>query len=85
MKLLTLALVFLAGVHSSFAQSPTAVLIAGLGQHHHTISTNNPESQGFFDQGLTLVFAFNHEEAVRSFRRASELDPQSAMAFWGFH
>ena len=83
MKLLTLALAFLAGVHASFAPSATAVLIAGLGQHHHTISTNNPESQGFFDQGLTLVFAFNHEEAVRSFRRASELDPQSAMAFWG--
>lgn len=83
MKLLTLALVFLTGVYSSFDQSATAVLIAGLGQHHHTISTNNPESQGFFDQGLTLVFAFNHEEAVRSFRRASELDPQSAMAFWG--
>ncbi len=56
---------------------------AGVGQHHHTISTKNPEAQRFFDQGLTLVFAFNHEEAVRSFRRASELDPQSAMAFWG--
>ena len=55
----------------------------GLGQHHHTISTKNPEAQRFFDQGLTLVFAFNHEEAARSFRRASELDPQSAMAFWG--
>ena len=55
----------------------------GLGQHHHTISTKNPEAQRFFDQGLTLVFAFNHEEATRAFRRASELDPQSAMAFWG--
>lgn len=55
----------------------------GLGQHHHTISTKNPEAQRFFDQGLTLVFAFNHEEAARAFRRASELDPQSATAFWG--
>jgi len=55
----------------------------GLGQLHHTISTKNPETQRFFDQGLTLVFAFNHEEAARAFRRASELDPQSAMAFWG--
>jgi tetratricopeptide (TPR) repeat protein len=55
----------------------------GLGQHHYTISTKNPEAQRFFDQGLTLVFAFNHEEAARAFRRASELDPQSAMAFWG--
>jgi tetratricopeptide (TPR) repeat protein len=55
----------------------------GLGEHHHTISTKSPEAQRFFDQGLTLVFGFNHEEAVRSFRRAAELDPQSAMAFWG--
>jgi len=55
----------------------------GLGQHHHAISTKNPEAQRFFDQGLTLVFAFNHEEAARAFRRTSELDPQSAMAYWG--
>jgi hypothetical protein len=54
-----------------------------MGQHHHRISTKNSEAQRFFDQGLTLVFAFNHEEAARSFRRAAELDPQSAMAFWG--
>jgi tetratricopeptide (TPR) repeat protein len=54
-----------------------------MGQHHHTISTKSPEAQRFFDQGLTLVFAFNHEEAVRAFRRAAELDPQSAMAYWG--
>jgi tetratricopeptide (TPR) repeat protein len=54
-----------------------------LGHHHHTISTKSPEGQRFFDQGLTLVFAFNHEEAARAFKRASELDPQSAMAFWG--
>jgi tetratricopeptide (TPR) repeat protein len=55
----------------------------GLGQHHHTISTKSLEAQRFFDQGLTLVFGFNHEEAERSFRRAAELDRESAMAFWG--
>jgi hypothetical protein len=85
MKLLALACAFLAGVHWSFAQSGSAILIPGLGQHHHTISTKNPEAQRFFDQGLTLVFGFNHEEAARSFRRASELDPQSAMAFGASH
>src|SRR6202023_603203 len=83
MKLLALVFVLLAGAHSSLAQSSSAVLMTGLGQHHHTISTKNPEAQRFFDQGLTLVFAFNHEEAARAFRRASELDPQTAMAFWG--
>ena len=83
MKLLALVFVLLAGAHSSLAESSSAVLMTGLGQHHHTISTKNPEAQRFFDQGLTLVFAFNHEEAARAFRRASELDPQAPMAFWG--
>ena len=83
MKLLALVFVLFAGVHSSLAQSSPAVLMTGLGQHHHTISTKNPDAQRFFDQGLTLVFAFNHEEAARAFRRASELDPHAAMAFWG--
>jgi tetratricopeptide (TPR) repeat protein len=83
MKLLALAFAFLASAYSSFAQSDSAVLLPGLGQHHHIISTKNSEAQRFFDQGLTLVFGFNHEEASRSFRRASELDSQSAMAFWG--
>ena len=83
MKLLALALLVLTGAHSLFAQPNSPVLIPELGQHHHKISTKNPEAQSFFDQGLTLVFAFNHEEAARAFRRAAELDPQSAMAFWG--
>jgi tetratricopeptide (TPR) repeat protein len=83
MKFLTSLCVFLASVCSLFAQSKPPALMPGLGQHHHTISTKNPEAQRFFDQGLTLVFAFNHEEAARAFRRALELDPQSAMASWG--
>jgi tetratricopeptide (TPR) repeat protein len=84
MRLLGSFFAFLAaGICSLFAQSKPQVLMPGLGQLHHTISTKNPEAQRFFDQGLTLVFGFNHEEATRSFRRASELDPQSAMAFWG--
>jgi len=66
-----------------FAQSKPPVLMAGMGEHHHKISTQKSEAQQFFDQGLSLVYAFNHDEAVRSFRRAAELDPRSAMAFWG--
>jgi tetratricopeptide (TPR) repeat protein len=83
MKLLAQVAVLLGLVCPLFAQSQLPVLMSGLGEHHHTISTNNPEAQQFFDQGLSLLFAFNHEESVRAFRRASELDPQSAMAFWG--
>ena len=70
----------MAGMHKP---SEAASLLSGLGSLHHPVSTKNPEAQRFFDQGLTLVYAFNHEEAVRSFRRAAALDPQMAMAYWG--
>ncbi|HET6960761.1 MAG TPA: hypothetical protein VFI56_29440, partial [Vicinamibacterales bacterium] len=55
----------------------------GLGRLHHPIATTSPDAQRFFDQGLTLIYAFNHEEAVRSFRRAAELDPAAPMPHWG--
>jgi tetratricopeptide (TPR) repeat protein len=64
------------------AEKP-ATLMSGLGSLHHPVATTQPEAQRFFDQGLSLVFAFNHDEAVRSFKRAAELDPQMAMAWWG--
>jgi tetratricopeptide (TPR) repeat protein len=60
-----------------------AALLPGLGSHHHPIATKNAEAQKFFDQGLILNFGFNHDEAVRSFRRAIDLDPEAAMAYWG--
>ena len=59
---------------ASTDQKPTT-LIPGLGEVHHPVSTRNEEAQRFFDQGLALVYGFNHEEAVRSFKRAGELDP----------
>jgi tetratricopeptide (TPR) repeat protein len=64
------------------AEKP-ATLMSGLGSLHHPVTTTNIEAQRFFDQGLSLVFAFNHDEAVRSFKRAAEIDPQLAMAWWG--
>ncbi|PYX28454.1 MAG: hypothetical protein DMG77_15795 [Acidobacteria bacterium] len=63
--------------------SRPVVLLPGLGHHQHPISTTNPEAQKYFDQGLNLVFGFNRAEAVRSFRRAAQLDPQAAMPHWG--
>jgi len=55
----------------------------GMGNHHHPIATSSPEAQRYFDQGFDLVFGFNHEEAVRSFKRSAELDPKAAMPHWG--
>ncbi len=64
-------------------QARPAELMPGLAHHHHPIATSSPEAQRFFDQGLTLVYGFNHDEAVRFFRRAAELDPKSPMPLWG--
>lgn len=60
-----------------------ALRLEGLGGYHREIATSSPEAQAFFDQGLRLLFAFNHDEAARSFARAAELDPQCAVCFWG--
>src|SRR5437667_6089149 len=69
--------------HTSQARPKPAVLMSGLGNLHHPVSTGNAQAQQFFDQGLRLIYAFNHDEAARSFQRAAELDPQLAMAHWG--
>jgi tetratricopeptide (TPR) repeat protein len=58
-------------------------LVTGLGDLHHPVSTHNPQAQEFFDQGLRFIYAFNHDEAARSFQHAAELDPKLAMAYWG--
>lgn len=58
-------------------------LFEGLGSHAHRVTTGSAEAQRYFDQGLALVYAFNHEEAIRAFRAAAELDPNCAMAYWG--
>jgi len=63
------------------ASSPK--LLPGLGEVHHPVATKNSQAQQFFDQGLKLVFGFNHDEARKSFQRAAELDPKLAMAWWG--
>src|SRR5262249_13999811 len=66
------------------SQPPSKVtLYKGLGRHTPPGATSNPEAQEIFDQGLSLMYAFNHDEAVRAFRRAAELDPDCAMAHWG--
>jgi tetratricopeptide (TPR) repeat protein len=63
--------------------SKPATLMTGLGKWHHPVSTKNAQAQAFFDQGLRLIYVFNHDEAARSFQRAADLDPQLAMAYWG--
>jgi tetratricopeptide (TPR) repeat protein len=69
--------------HTMAAPSRPVTLVTGLGDLHHPVSTKNAEAQRFFDQGLRFIYAFNHDEAARSFQKAGELDPKLAMAYWG--
>src|SRR5580704_19050808 len=69
--------------HNEQQNTNAAPLLVGLGRLHHPITTSNPLVQRYFDQGLTLVYGFNHDEAARSFSYAAQLDPKCAMAYWG--
>src|SRR5512135_2513211 len=48
-----------------------AAIMPGLGDHHRAVTTKSGDAQAFFDQGLRLVYGFNHDEAARSFARAT--------------
>jgi len=58
-------------------------LLNGLGDLQHPVTTQSKQAQRYFDQGVRLMFGFNHKEAIRSFRSAAHLDPSCAMAYWG--
>lgn len=58
-------------------------LFDNLGILHHPVTTVSEQAQQYFDQGLRLVYAFNHDEAIRAFEEAARLDPSAAMAYWG--
>ena len=84
-RLLTLtaaAVVLVAGCTAGPA-THVAPLFDELGVYHRPVSTASEVAQRYVDQGLTLYYGFNHEEAIASFRQAGEIDPSCAMAFWG--
>jgi tetratricopeptide (TPR) repeat protein len=60
-----------------------ARLFEGLGDFHRGITTSSAAAQQYFDQGMRLLWAFNHDEATRSFAKAAELDPGCASCYWG--
>ena len=67
------------------SQDPGALapMLNGLGTLHAQVTTSVPRAQQFFNQGVRLLYAFNHQEAQRAFREAARLDPSLAMAYWG--
>ena len=62
---------------------PGPRLFDGYGGYHRAVTTSSPEAQRWMDQGLQLLYGFNHDEAIRSFREAARIDPGCAMAWWG--
>lgn len=61
----------------NFTLTPTYIAL------HHPVTSSNVTAQLYFDQGLTLIYAFNHDAAYWSFLRASQADPSMPMAYWG--
>lgn len=65
------------------ADRPLDLSLTAVGRQHHSIETKSKAAQDYFDQGLTFVYGFNHEEAGRAFQQAAALDPASPMPLWG--
>src|SRR6202158_2607555 len=60
-----------------------ARLFQGLGDFHRAVTSSSAPAQQYFDQGMRLLWAFNHDESTRSFAKAAELDPACAACYWG--
>jgi hypothetical protein len=54
-----------------------------IGDFYYKVTTKSQEAQKWFDRGLAMCIAFNHEEGVRCFERAIAADPGMAMGYWG--
>lgn len=65
------------------SSAPAIPLLDTLGSHSYRVTTDSPDAQRYFDQGLRFLFGFNHGAAIRSFQEAARLDPECAMAHWG--
>ncbi len=82
---LAIGIVIFAGCVIGSAAEPVAKvpLYDGLGNFSRKVTTRSAEAQRYFDQGLCFLYAFNHDEAIRSFEQAAKLDADCAMAWWG--
>ncbi len=71
------------GTNHLLVDGPGAQKFKDMGAHRRTITTTSTEAQEYFNQGMAWMYAFNHDEAIRAFAHAAELDPACAMAWWG--
>ncbi len=73
----------LAGGCTGPAATDTAAVYPGFDGYRRTVTTTSPAAQRQFDQGIQLLYGYNHDEAIRSFEAAAALDPTCVMAWWG--
>ena len=83
MRRVTLFLLPLAFTFAQPSGEKPVELLKGMGAWRHPIATQNPAAQKYFDQALALAYGFNRYEALRSFRKVTELDSQAIMGYWG--
>src|ERR1700704_40421 len=76
-------IVILGALAFGIAVSAKEPFFEGLGSYSRKVTTDSPEAQRYFNQGLAFLHGFNHGAAIRSFQEAARLDPNCAMAHWG--
>ncbi|MCP3914143.1 MAG: hypothetical protein GY711_01140 [bacterium] len=81
--LLAVVLFAASACKSSPAEVPLALSYPGFDGYHRAVTTSNPEAQRWVDQGVQLLYGYNHDEAIRTFGEAARVDPDCAMAWWG--
>src|SRR6266853_2920389 len=88
---MTATMALMGAGHADPQQMPATVadwargarLFQGLGDFHRAVTSSSAPAQQYFDQGMRLLWAFNHDESTRSFAKAAELDPACAACYWG--
>ena len=92
MRFLLLLLLCLLGCASTFqpittttTPKKTVPFFKNIGTTPFPVTTTSPNAQHYINQGITLLHGFWYYEALRSFRQATKLDPQCAMAWWGLY
>jgi len=83
LALMILAATLITGCRPASPPDNGALIYEGFGNYERSISTEVDSSQQWFNQGLQLMYGFNHDEAIRSFEQAASADPSAAMPWWG--
>tara|TARA_B100001057_G_C22829054_1_gene942617 strand:- start:451 stop:2130 length:1680 start_codon:yes stop_codon:yes gene_type:complete len=97
MKKLLFALIILSGGLGAFAEEQTEteaslppipnptppMILDRLGEYRREVVTDSEEARRWFNQGMALMLGYNFDGAISSFREATRIDPNFAMAWWG--